>query len=147
MNYQHVCDHCRLPIRSSTGFELWSLSCASWQVGFFLNHYAHLWQQHLDRLVHLYSMGVLKVTCSPSTCPVYMLAIVSKHYATSVKSVDSLDSFDIVEILCLYYWSWFCSGVYIEYFSLKKFQWIMWLNMRAFLCVSYVLPAFNFTFS
>lgn len=33
--------------------------------GFFLNHYAHLWQQHLDRLVHLYSMGVLKVALDP----------------------------------------------------------------------------------
>ncbi|KAK3024507.1 hypothetical protein RJ639_043699 [Escallonia herrerae] len=33
--------------------------------GFFLIHYSHLWQQHLDRLVHLFSLGKLKVTLDP----------------------------------------------------------------------------------
>lgn len=31
------------------------------QAGFFLVQYAHLWQQHLDNLVHLFSVGKLKV--------------------------------------------------------------------------------------
>ncbi|XP_043713436.1 prostaglandin reductase-3-like [Telopea speciosissima] len=33
--------------------------------GFFLVQYAHLWQEHLDRLVHLFSMGKLKVAVDP----------------------------------------------------------------------------------
>ncbi|KAL5541104.1 hypothetical protein UlMin_043390 [Ulmus minor] len=33
--------------------------------GFFLVQYAHLWQQHLDKLVHLFSLGKLKVTIDP----------------------------------------------------------------------------------
>ncbi|KAJ0076916.1 hypothetical protein Patl1_36152 [Pistacia atlantica] len=33
--------------------------------GFFLVQYAHLWQQHLDRLINLYSTGKLKVSVDP----------------------------------------------------------------------------------
>lgn len=33
--------------------------------GFFLIQYAHLYQQHLDKLFHLYSVGKLKVTLDP----------------------------------------------------------------------------------
>ncbi|KAL2537386.1 ARP protein (REF) [Forsythia ovata] len=33
--------------------------------GFFLVQYAHLWQQHLDKLVHLYSLGKLKIAVDP----------------------------------------------------------------------------------
>lgn len=33
--------------------------------GFFLVQYANLWQQHLDKLVNLYSMGKLKVAVDP----------------------------------------------------------------------------------
>ncbi|KAJ9705012.1 hypothetical protein PVL29_003183 [Vitis rotundifolia] len=33
--------------------------------GFFLVQYAHLWQEHLDRLFHLFSLGKLKVAVDP----------------------------------------------------------------------------------
>nr|AFK35737.1 unknown [Lotus japonicus] len=33
--------------------------------GFFLVQYGHLWQEHLDRLFNLYSMGKLKVVVDP----------------------------------------------------------------------------------
>ena len=33
--------------------------------GFFLIQYAHLWQEHLDRLVNLFSSGKLKVAIDP----------------------------------------------------------------------------------
>ncbi|PSS29350.1 Zinc-binding alcohol dehydrogenase domain-containing protein [Actinidia chinensis var. chinensis] len=33
--------------------------------GFFLVQYGHLWQHHLDRLFHLYSLGKLKVALDP----------------------------------------------------------------------------------
>ncbi|XAR59461.1 15-hydroxyprostaglandin dehydrogenase (NAD(+)) [Bertholletia excelsa] len=33
--------------------------------GFFLVQYAHLWQEHLDKLFHLYSLGKLKVALDP----------------------------------------------------------------------------------
>ncbi|CAK9162662.1 unnamed protein product [Ilex paraguariensis] len=35
--------------------------------GFFLVQYSHLWQQHLDRLVHLFTLGKLKVIYMPNT--------------------------------------------------------------------------------
>ncbi|KAI3675295.1 hypothetical protein L1987_84884 [Smallanthus sonchifolius] len=37
------------------------------QAGFFLVQYAHLWQQHLDNLVHLFSVGKLKVAIDPKS--------------------------------------------------------------------------------
>ncbi|KAI7978945.1 Prostaglandin reductase-3 [Camellia lanceoleosa] len=35
------------------------------QAGFFLVQYSHLWQPHLDKLFHLYSLGKLKVAIDP----------------------------------------------------------------------------------
>ncbi|XP_044508659.1 prostaglandin reductase-3 [Mangifera indica] len=35
--------------------------------GFFLIHYGHLWQEHLDRLINLYSTGKLKISIDPKT--------------------------------------------------------------------------------
>lgn len=35
--------------------------------GFFLIQYAHLWQQHLDKLYHLFSSGKLKVAIDPKS--------------------------------------------------------------------------------
>jgi len=41
------------------------LSKSQTVAGFFLVHYSHLWQQHLDRLFNLFSMGKLKVAVDP----------------------------------------------------------------------------------
>ncbi|MCD7449536.1 hypothetical protein HAX54_000376 [Datura stramonium] len=35
------------------------------EAGFFLIQYAHLWQEHLDRLVNLFSSGKLKIAIDP----------------------------------------------------------------------------------
>ncbi|KAL8097101.1 hypothetical protein AgCh_030270 [Apium graveolens] len=51
LNYTGVCE--KLLAKSQT------------LVGFFLNHYTHVWQQHLDKLVQLYTMGKLKVLIDP----------------------------------------------------------------------------------
>ncbi|XP_059449614.1 uncharacterized protein LOC132180722 [Corylus avellana] len=41
------------------------LSKSQTVAGFFLVHYSHLWQQHLDRLFNLFSMGKLKIAVDP----------------------------------------------------------------------------------
>ncbi|WOH04726.1 hypothetical protein DCAR_0624138 [Daucus carota subsp. sativus] len=51
LNYTGVCE--KLLAKSQT------------LAGFFLNHYTHLWQQHLDSLVQLYTTGKLKVLIDP----------------------------------------------------------------------------------
>ncbi|CAA2978330.1 probable quinone oxidoreductase [Olea europaea subsp. europaea] len=51
--------------RNYTGLCEKILSKSQTVTGFFLVQYAHLWQQHLDKLVHLHSSGKLKVAVDP----------------------------------------------------------------------------------
>ncbi|KAG6534061.1 hypothetical protein ZIOFF_007942 [Zingiber officinale] len=65
------------------------------QAGFFLIHYAHLWQEHLDKLFDLYSTGKLKVHSILLAHPLVL------HYvAVDPKRFNGLDSVaDAVEHL------------------------------------------------
>ncbi|KAL6494725.1 hypothetical protein OROGR_031525 [Orobanche gracilis] len=51
--------------RNYTGLCEKILAKSQTVAGFFLVHYAHLWQEHLDKLVDLYSRGKLKVALDP----------------------------------------------------------------------------------
>ncbi|CAI9786321.1 unnamed protein product [Fraxinus pennsylvanica] len=51
--------------RNYTGLCEKILNKSQTVAGFFLVQYAHLWQQHLDKLVDLYSLGKLKVAVDP----------------------------------------------------------------------------------
>ncbi|KAL2477245.1 ARP protein (REF) [Forsythia ovata] len=51
--------------RNYTGLCEKILAKSQTVAGFFLVQYAHLWQQHLDKLVHLYNSGNLKVAVDP----------------------------------------------------------------------------------
>ncbi|KAL0422640.1 UNVERIFIED_CONTAM: 3-beta-hydroxycholanate 3-dehydrogenase (NAD(+)) 2 [Sesamum latifolium] len=51
--------------RAYTGLCEKILAKSQTVAGFFLVQYAHLWQQHLDKLVDLYSSGKLKVAVDP----------------------------------------------------------------------------------
>ncbi|XP_022897852.1 probable quinone oxidoreductase [Olea europaea var. sylvestris] len=51
--------------RNYTGLCEKILSKSQTVTGFFLVQYAHLWHQHLDKLVHLHSSGKLKVAVDP----------------------------------------------------------------------------------
>ncbi|KAG6502966.1 hypothetical protein ZIOFF_035255 [Zingiber officinale] len=63
--------------------------------GFFLIHYAHLWQEHLDKLFDLYSTGNLKVHSILLAHP-----LVSHYVAVDPKRFNGLDSVaDAVEHL------------------------------------------------
>ncbi|KAL3614200.1 hypothetical protein CASFOL_042274 [Castilleja foliolosa] len=51
--------------RNYTGLCEKILAKSQTLAGFFLMQYAHLWQEHLDKLVNLYSSGKLKVVVDP----------------------------------------------------------------------------------
>ncbi|KAL8238271.1 hypothetical protein R6Q59_019352 [Mikania micrantha] len=53
--------------RNYTGLCEKLLTKSQTVAGFFLVQYAHLWQQHLDHLVHLFSVGKLKVAIDPKS--------------------------------------------------------------------------------
>ncbi|KAI5661072.1 hypothetical protein M9H77_20395 [Catharanthus roseus] len=51
--------------RNYTGLCEKLLAKSQTVAGFFLVQYAHLWQEHLNRLFHLFSLGKLKVAVDP----------------------------------------------------------------------------------
>ncbi|KAM0060961.1 putative 15-hydroxyprostaglandin dehydrogenase (NAD(+)) [Helianthus debilis subsp. tardiflorus] len=58
--------------------------------GFFLVQYAHLWQQHLDNLVHLFSVGKLKVSIDPKSFVGVQSVVDAVEYLHSGKSVGKV---------------------------------------------------------
>lgn len=58
--------------------------------GFFLTQYAHLWQQHLDNLVHLFSVGKLKVAIDPKSFVGVQSVVDAVEYLHSGKSVGKV---------------------------------------------------------
>ncbi|PWA53987.1 ARP protein (REF) [Artemisia annua] len=60
------------------------------QAGFFLVQYAHLWQQHLDNLVHLFSVGKLKVAIDLKIFVGVQSVVDAVEYLHSGKSVGKV---------------------------------------------------------
>ncbi|GJX01434.1 prostaglandin reductase-3 isoform X1 [Tanacetum coccineum] len=58
--------------------------------GFFLVQYAHLWQQHLDNLVHLFSAGKLKIAIDPKSFVGVQSVADAVEYLHSGKSVGKV---------------------------------------------------------
>ncbi|XP_010269209.1 PREDICTED: probable quinone oxidoreductase [Nelumbo nucifera] len=58
--------------------------------GFFLVQYSHLWQQHLDRLFHHFSLGKLKVTIDPKKFLGLQSVADAVEYLHSGKSVGKV---------------------------------------------------------
>ncbi|XP_068320021.1 uncharacterized protein [Pyrus communis] len=58
--------------------------------GFFLVQYSHLWQEHLDKLVHLFSKGKLKVSLDPKQFLGVRSAADAVEYLHSGKSVGKV---------------------------------------------------------
>ncbi|CAM0951698.1 unnamed protein product [Alopecurus aequalis] len=60
------------------------------QAGFFLVQYAHLWQDHLDKLFELYASGKLKVSLDPKKFIGVASAVDAVEYLHSGKSVGKV---------------------------------------------------------
>ncbi|KAM7479198.1 hypothetical protein LguiA_027411 [Lonicera macranthoides] len=76
LNYTGICE--KLLAKSQT------------LAGFFLVQYSHLWQQHLDKLVHLFSLGKLKVAIDPKRFTGLQSAADAVDYLHSGKSVGKV---------------------------------------------------------
>nr|XP_043621193.1 probable quinone oxidoreductase [Erigeron canadensis] len=76
--------------RNYTGLCEKLLAKSQTLAGFFLTQYAHLWQQHLDSLVHLFSLGKLKVTVDPKSFVGVQSVADAVEYLHSGKSVGKV---------------------------------------------------------
>ncbi|KAI3769872.1 hypothetical protein L6452_00986 [Arctium lappa] len=76
--------------RNYTGLCEKILAKSQTVAGFFLTQYAHLWQQHLDNLVHLFSVGKLKVAIDPKSFVGVQSIADAVEYLHSGKSVGKV---------------------------------------------------------
>ncbi|KAI3809839.1 hypothetical protein L1987_19439 [Smallanthus sonchifolius] len=76
--------------RNYTGLCEKLLAKSQTVAGFFLVQYAHLWQQHLDNLVHLFSVGKLKVAIDPKSFVGVQSVANAVEYLHSGKSVGKV---------------------------------------------------------
>nr|GEW72580.1 ARP protein [Tanacetum cinerariifolium] len=76
--------------RNYTGLCEKLLTKSQTVAGFFLVQYAHLWQQHLDNLVHLFSVGKLKVAIDPRSFVGVQSVADAVEYLHSGKSVGKV---------------------------------------------------------
>ncbi|KAJ9561030.1 hypothetical protein OSB04_006190 [Centaurea solstitialis] len=76
--------------RNYTGLCEKILAKSQTVAGFFLTQYAHLWQQHLDNLVHLFSVGKLKVAIDPKSFVGVQSVADAVEYLHSGKSVGKV---------------------------------------------------------
>ncbi|XP_071726187.1 uncharacterized protein [Rutidosis leptorrhynchoides] len=76
--------------RNYTGLCEKLLAKSQTVAGFFLPQYAHLWQQHLDNLVHLFSVGKLKVAVEPKSFVGVQSVADAVEYLHSGKSVGKV---------------------------------------------------------
>ncbi|PWA97987.1 ARP protein (REF) [Artemisia annua] len=76
--------------RNYTGLCEKLLTKSQTVAGFFLVQYAHLWQQHLDNLVHLFSVGKLKVAIDPKSFVGVQSVADAVEYLHSGKSVGKV---------------------------------------------------------
>ncbi|KAL0365413.1 UNVERIFIED_CONTAM: Prostaglandin reductase-3 [Sesamum angustifolium] len=71
--------------RAYTGLCEKILAKSQTVAGFFLVQYAHLWQEHLDKLVDLYSSGKLKVAVDPNHSWAFVLLLMQLTISILVK--------------------------------------------------------------
>ncbi|KAK1439921.1 hypothetical protein QVD17_05746 [Tagetes erecta] len=76
--------------RNYTGLCEKLLAKSQTVAGFFLVQYAHLWQQHLDSLVHLFTVGKLKVAIDPKSFVGVQSVPSAVEYLHSGKSVGKV---------------------------------------------------------
>ncbi|XP_076956313.1 uncharacterized protein LOC143631425 [Bidens hawaiensis] len=76
--------------RNYTGLCEKLLAKSQTVAGFFLVQYAHLWQQHLGNLVHLFSLGKLKVAVDPKSFVGVQSVADAVEYLHSGKSVGKV---------------------------------------------------------
>ncbi|KAL7590801.1 hypothetical protein Lser_V15G34487 [Lactuca serriola] len=76
--------------RNYTGLCEKILAKSQTLAGFFLVQYPHLWQQHLDNLVHLFSVGRLKVAIDPKSFVGVQSVADAVEYLHSGKSVGKV---------------------------------------------------------
>ncbi|XP_024968645.1 probable quinone oxidoreductase isoform X2 [Cynara cardunculus var. scolymus] len=76
--------------RNYTGLCEKLLAKSQTVAGFFLTQYTHLWQQHLDSLVHLFSVGKLKVAIDPKSFVGVQSVADAVEYLHSGKSVGKV---------------------------------------------------------
>ncbi|KAL4555758.1 hypothetical protein LXL04_038386 [Taraxacum kok-saghyz] len=76
--------------RNYTGLCEKILAKSQTLAGFFLVQYPHLWQQHLDNLVHLFSVGKLKVAIDPKSFVGVQSVADAVEYLHSGKSVGKV---------------------------------------------------------
>ncbi|KAL0356820.1 UNVERIFIED_CONTAM: Prostaglandin reductase-3 [Sesamum calycinum] len=79
--------------RAYTGLCEKILAKSQTVAGFFLVQYAHLWQEHLDKLVDLYSSGKLKVAVDPKPFLGVRSVADAVDYLHSGKSVGKCENF------------------------------------------------------
>ncbi|CAI9294618.1 unnamed protein product [Lactuca saligna] len=59
-------------------------------IGFNLGHYQHVWKRHLDNMVHLFSMGKLKVGIDPKSFVGVQSVVDAVEYIHSGKSIGKV---------------------------------------------------------
>ncbi|CAI9265669.1 unnamed protein product [Lactuca saligna] len=75
-NYPGICDILRQQSKTVTGFNL--------------GHYQHGWKTHLDNMVHLYSMGKLKVGIDPKSFVGVQSVVDAVEYILSGKNIGKV---------------------------------------------------------